>query len=350
MNTYLIVLGINILLHIGVIGLTWAEETALAHPVQLESVLQKDMQAKVHAYGQVSFDEAWVQQINLAYSGQIVSLPVLTGEWVQKGQVLAEIAVDPMAASSYQQATHAVRFAKEALRRVQDLLKNQLATQAQLAVVEKNLATSQTQLAQLRSRRLGQSLHVIYAPFDAVVAGVMVQDKQRVLKGTALMQLGNAKHLKVLLGVDSADIQRVHVGDSVQLANSLYPKLQADAVVDKVLHLLNPQTRLVDVLVRLSGKNTGGFLVGMPIRAAISVQSFQQAYVVPRHSLMLDQNDNTYLMKVKQQHVVKIRVKRLMTQAGDVVIQGDVQAGDVIVGLGVAELLDGDLIREEDTP
>ena len=324
-----------------------ADEEGLIHPIQVATVVQRDMDQSVHVYGQVSFDEAWVQQINLAYRGQIVALPVVAGERVKKGQVVAEISVDPVAASGYQQAITAVRFAKSDVMRVRQLLTNQLATQSQLAVAEKILADSQVQLRELRSRSLGQSLHAIRAPFEAIVSNVMVQDKQRVLKGATLMQLSHPQHLKVLLGVDSANIRHVQSGNTVTLYDALYARNKVHTVVDQVLHTFNPQTRLVDVLVRLTGQTADSFLVGMPIAADITIKRFEKAMVLPRQAVMLGDQGAMYVMKIVRDHVVKTPVDMVLEQSGLVVIQGHLQVGDQVASIGVAELSDGDRIRME---
>jgi len=131
-------------------------EEPIVHQVQTANVIEQNVDEVLHIYGKVSFDDAWSQNINLAYAGQIVRLPVLAGEPVVKGQLLAEIVIDPAAAASYQQAVVARRFSESELSRVRSLLAEQLTTKSQLAAAEKAVADSQAQLRQLKQQGLGK--------------------------------------------------------------------------------------------------------------------------------------------------------------------------------------------------
>jgi len=322
-----------------------AAEESMVHPVITGTVTRKDVNESLHVYGRVSFDEGWMKNISLAYGGQIVRLPVLAGEWVGKERTLAEIAVDPAAASSYQKAVSAAAFAQTELMRTRKLLADQLATKSQLAAAEKAFTDSRAQLRQLREKGLGKSLHVIRAPFDAVVASVSVQAGQRIVAGTTLMQLGRSQHLKVILGVEPEDVRWIAASNPVIIYPAWASGFRIAASVDKVLHAVNPQTRLVDVLVRLSGAQAEPFLPGMTVSADISGRLFPRALMVSRQSVMYGENQSAYVMRVEKGRSVRVPVRVLLEQDGYVVLDGDLKQGESIVTVGVAELSDGDSVK-----
>jgi len=322
-----------------------ATETVV-HRVQTAVVAAQDVDETLHIYGKVSFDDAWTQNISLAYAGQIARLPVLAGEPVKKEQLLAEIVVDPAAAASYQQMASSVRFAKSALERTRSLFSRQLATRSQLAKAEKTLADSQSSLQQLRQQGLGKSVREIRAPFDAIVAMVPVQAGQRVSAGMTLMQLGHPDRLKVLLGVEAEDIRWIRAGNAIEIHPVMNPDLRVRARVDKVLHAINPQTRLADVLVRLSGDQTMPFLPGMTVSADISARQFPQALVIPRSAVMYGDNNMAYVMRIAHDIAEQVSVQVVLEKDGHAVVQGKLLAGQVIASTGVAELSDGDAISQ----
>ncbi len=327
------------------IGMAVAEEEATVHQVIIESVTRKDVNESLHVYGRASFDEAWMKNISLAYGGQIIRLPVLAGEFVRKGRTLAEIVVDPAAASTYQKAVSAAGFAQTELARIRRLLSDQLATQSQLAAAEKALTDSRAQLRQLREKGLGKSLHVIHAPFDAVVASVAVQAGERTVPAVTLMQLGRPGHLKVILGVEPEDIRWVNAGNSARIYPAWGSDLRVTASVDKVLRAVNPQTRLVDILVRLSGAQTKPFLPGMTVSADVSGRLFPRALIVPRQSVMYGEKQSAYVMRVEKGRAVRVQVRVLLEQGGYVVLDGSLKQGESVVTVGVAELSDGDSVK-----
>ena len=319
---------------------------SVVHRVQTAVVAEQNVDETLHIYGKVSFDDAWTQNISLAYAGQIARLPVLAGEPVKKDQLLAEIVVDPAAAASYQQMSSTVRFAKAALERTRSLFSRQLATRSQLANAEKTLADSQSSLQQLRQQGLGESVREIRAPFDAIVAMVPVQAGQRVLAGMTLMQLGHPDRLKVLLGVEAEDIRWITADNAIEIHPAMNPDLRVTAIVDKVLHAVNPQTRLADVLVRLSGDQTMPFLPGMTVSAYISARLFPQALVIPRSAVMYGDNNAAYVMRIAHDMAEQISIQVVLEKDGHAVVQGELRAGQVIASTGVAELSDGDAISQ----
>jgi len=313
------------------------------YSVQVTQVIEKDVHEKLHVYGRVGFDDASLQNINLPYSGQIIRLPLLAGEPVRKGQTVAEIAVDPSVASAYQQALAAVRYAESEVARIKRMLADHLATRSQLAIANKTLNTAHTKLHQLRKQGFGKSIHVIHANFDAVVASVSVQAGQRMTAGTTLMQLGHPDRLKVILGVEPADINQVKSGNTVLLQSALSPYIQIHAVVDRVLHAVNPQTRLVDVLVRLSGEQATVFLPGMIVSADISGRHIPHALLVPKHALV-QRAGKSVIMRVHQGTVTRVPVHVLLETETGIVLTGELSAGQMVVVEGASELHDGDRV------
>ncbi|MBN4073336.1 efflux RND transporter periplasmic adaptor subunit [Mariprofundus ferrooxydans] len=322
--------------------------TPIMPTMSVSTVMQKDVHEWLHVYGRVGFDDAAVQNINLAYSGQVIRLPLLAGELVKKGQVLAEIAVDPAVASAYQQALAAVSFAESELARTKKMLAGQLATRFQLAAARKRLTDARSQLRQLRQKGFGKSIHVIRAAFDAVVASISVQTGQRMTAGTTLMRLGHPDRLNVILGVEPEDIRQIKAGNTVLLHTASAPTTIVHASVDRVLHAVNLQTRLVDVLVRLVGEQAKPFLPGMTVSAELASRNLTHALVIPR-SALVQQDGRLVLMRIDKEIAYSVPVDVILEQGEDAVIMGDIAKGQVIVTEGVAELHDGDAVRVKST-
>jgi len=326
---------------------TAADGHAIIYKVRVATVIEKAVHEQLHVYGRVGFDDASLQNINLPYSGQVIRLPLLAGEPVRKGQTIAEIAVDPSVASAYQQALAAVRYAETHVARIKRMLADHLATKSQLAVANKTLNTARTQLHQLRKQGFGKSIHVIRADFDAVVASVSVQAGQRLTAGITLMQLGHPDRLKVILGVEPADINQVKSGNAVLLQSALSPNIHIHAVVDRVLHAVNPQTRLVDVLVRLTGEYARAFLPGMIVSADIAGRSMPHALLVPQRALV-QRAGKSVIMLVHQRMISSVPVHVLLETDGQLVLTGELSAGQMVVVEGAAELHDGDRVTITD--
>jgi RND family efflux transporter MFP subunit len=321
-----------------------ADEGAAVYQVRVSPVVEKDVHEQLHVYGQVGFDDATLENINLPYSGQVIRLPLLAGEPVRKGETIAEIAVDPSVASAYQQALSSVHYAESEVNRIKKMLADHLATKSQLAVANKALSTARTQLNQLRKQGFGRSIHQIRAASDAVVASVSVQAGQRITAGTTLMQLGHPDRLKVILGVEPADINQIKTGNTVLLQSALSPDRKVHAKVDRVLHAVNPQTRLVDVLVRLSGEQTKPFLPGTIVAADISGRSIPHTLTVAS-SALVQRGEAVVVMRVHEGMISAVPVRVLLDSGDLVVVSGALTAGQMVVSSGASELHDGDRVN-----
>ncbi|EAU54027.1 efflux RND transporter periplasmic adaptor subunit [Mariprofundus ferrooxydans] len=319
-------------------------ELPVLYQVQTAAVRQHTVDELLHVYGKVSFDDAWLQNISLAYAGQIIRLPVVAGEQVAKGQLLAEVATDPAAAAAWQQALSAVKFAQAEVDRMRSQLADQLATKSQLAAAEKAVADSQAQLHQLRQQGVGKGIRRILSPFPAVIAAIPVQAGQRVAAGVTLLQLGKPDRLKVLLGVEAEDVGSVAAGHPVYIHPAMRDDVKVTASVDQILRAINPQTRLVDVLVRLSGSQAKPFLAGMAVSADIVGRTFRDALIIPRQAVMYDAGA-AYVMRIENGVARRVPVRILLEKDESVVVQGELAAGEAIATIGVAEVTDGDRVR-----
>ncbi len=319
-----------------------ADETTMVYPVSVQKIEVKDVHEWLHVYGRVGFDDVFVQNINVAYSGQVIRLPLLAGEAVKKGQILAEIAVDPAVAAAYQKALAGVNFAKSEVQRIKTMLNTHLATQSQWASAQKVLSNNQSQLHQLKEKGFGRSIHLVRATFDAVVVSVAVQVGQRIAAGISLMQLGHPKQLKIILGVEPEDMPYIQKGHRVLLYTNLNTIIHAK--VNQVLHTVNPTTRLVDVLVRLHGEQRAQLLPGMTVAAELAARHFSQAFWVPDAALVQHEGINRLIQANKgKAHVIDVQV--LLEQDGYAVVKGALNPQMLIVLQGVAELHDGDSIK-----
>jgi len=161
------------------------------------------------------------------------------------------------------------------------------------------------------------------------------------------MQLGHPDRLKVLLGVEAEDVRWIKAGNAIEIHPAMSPSAKVTASIDKVLHAVNPQTRLADVLVRLSGAQTRPFLPGMAVSADVSARMFPRALVIPRLSVMYGDHNAAYVMRIEQGKARRVPVQVVLEKEEHALVQGDLKVGQLIVTVGVAEVADGDVVLAE---
>ncbi len=145
--------------------------------------------------------------------------------------------------------------------------------------------------------------------------------------------------LIVRLGVESEAARRVTDGAAVTLAPVFDASRTFDGTAKRVHAMLNPTTRLVDVIVAIGEDDAAALTIGDQMRGTISLDKVD-AIVVPRSALLRDESGD-YVFTVVSDHAHRVDVEILVDRTSDVAISGDVAAGDPVVVSGTYQLTDG---------
>ncbi len=220
--------------------------------VRTESLKKAPLPSTLTCYGEVNADTRRTVNIGFPRAGAVSRLMVSAGEVVNKGRALLVFRTAPGDALEYRKAQAALNYARDELRRTETLAAKHLATNAQVASARKDLAEAEALLQ--TQRKLGQSLETerVLAPFDGVVTALNVKEGDRTQAGTTFLQLARKGALRADLGVEPEDVHRVAVGMPVSIDSVFDAGQKAKGRVTEVHGIINPQTRLVDVLVGMS--------------------------------------------------------------------------------------------------
>lgn len=324
-------------------------DTATANPgpsvlVKAAPMKRGSVADTLTVYGTVVPDATASVAVSFAQPGQISRLRVVPGQLVKRGAPLIELSTNPLAAAAYQRAQAALEFARGELRRVGSLAAHRLATRSQVALARKNLADAEAELA--AQRRLGAERRraIVKAPFTALVMSVRVHPGERVAAGTPLMQLARAGRLQARLGLEPEDAVRVKAGMPVHLV-SVFGNATVDARVSRVHHVVNPHTRLVDVLVSLDGTPADGLMSGMQVRGTITLAG-GPGWVVPRSAVLRDAR-GAYLYQISGDHARRVDVRAGGQTDRLVAVSGSFNPRLRVVVQGNYELKDGMAVREK---
>lgn len=322
-------------------GLACAAESPVAL-VKTVAMKQQQMTDVVSGYGSVSPDTRSLETVSLPRPGKIIRLLVSPGQTVKKGSPLLTFGTGADAELGYQQARQAVDFANSEATRIGQLFAQQLATRSQLAAADKALADAEASLRAQERIGAGRALEEITAPFDSIVMSTQAAQGDRLAAGAPLLQLARAGGQRVLIGVEPDDARRVRPGMVVRIVPVFSGEAKVSGRVAQVFGMINPQTQLVDVLVKVSA---GGLMPGTRVRAEIEVGA-ETAWVVPRSAVLQDA-DGAYLFQVAQGKARRVKVQTGLERDGLIAVQGAFDAAQAVVSLGNYELRDGMAVRED---
>ncbi len=340
--------GIAILLFVvmfasGMVASAAADEPSVL--VRTVALRQERVASSLTCYGVIAADPRGTASVALPRATIVSRLLVTQGEVVAAGAPLVEVVTDSADTFNYEQAVLAVDYARQELGRVENMAVQHLATQSQLAAARKTLADAKAALREQKKRGTGRSRERLTAPFAGTVTAIGVKEGDRIPAGTTFLQVSRQGALRAELGVEPEDSARVRKGMEVMLMPVFEGGKMLKGTVRDIHGVINPQTRLVDVIVSLSAKDSAGFLAGTQVRGVIHL-AWQNAWVVPRQAVLRDSRGE-YLYQVDAGRAKRVNVRSTMAGNGLVAVRGPVNPGLKVVSQGNYELRDGMAVREE---
>ncbi len=292
-------------------------------------------------YGEVAQEAGASENVTFARAVLLSHLRVSAGQRVRAGQPLLEVVTDPNAGATYQQAQSAVMLAQKELSSQQELFTERLTTQSQLAAAQKGLRDAKAQLAAEQQSGSAPGTEVVRAAHDAVVASVGAQQGDRVQAGTSVLQLSRSGAQRVLLGAEPEDAAQLSAGMPVDLT-PVFGEGHVSATVSQVYEVINPQTRLVDVAVRLIG-GTQSLLPGQKVRGEITLHT-ADAWIVPPSAVLTDTR-GAYIYQVAKGRAHRVPVRVAVEKSKFDGLTGEIDPTSPIVVSGNYELEDGVPVR-----
>jgi len=332
-------------------ALSQAEEAAnvdaASAAVETATVTVKQVGESLLAYGVLDPDPDQVLSLSLPHAGLINRVWVRAGQRIKNGDKLLEVVTSPDSRMQYLQAQSAVDFATRELERSQRLLKEQLATKAQVDAAGKSLRDARDALDALRKRGLDQSKKTMLAPMDGIVTRLDVSQGQRAQADTTAMLIADENRLIARLGVEAEDLGRLEPGTPVTLSSVFVPGIRVESRIREVHAMIDPDTHLVEVLVAIPQPQVDHLVLGSRILGRIRLPT-HTALVVPR-SAVLGEGPDACVYTVAQGKARRITVRTGIEQADDIEISSEIsgalKAGDTVVTLGNYELQDGMDVR-----
>jgi RND family efflux transporter MFP subunit len=325
-----------------------ADEPVVA--VQTATVQRGTIAQPVRAYGVVEASAANLATVNLPYVARIVEMRVQGGQTVARGTPLFVVQADPAAALAATQAKSAVTLAGGELARTQSLFDKNLATASQLAAAKKAEQDAQQALAAQSSTGIVAGNKTVVATVDGVVLQVQANPGDQIQAGASILQIARATNVhdargNVVLGIEPADAQRVHPGDSVTL-HGLSTALSHQSAVGRVLLVgasIDPQTQLVDISANVPLGATP-FLPGTHVSADIATAE-NVHWIVPRAAVLKDAHGEYVFQITPAKKARRVAVVTKIEDNDRYGIDGPLDASQPLVVTGNYELKDGGAVQ-----
>lgn len=343
---YLFTIGVMLL--VTLCGHKKEGDATLIRPVKTasassQSVIRKDFSGIVEA----------VEYVKLAFrvSGQVINLPVVEGQRVKKGQLIA--AIDPRDISlQYAADKAAYETAAAQVERNKRLLGRQA-----ISVQEYEISVANYQKAksayELSSNNMRDTK--LTAPFDGSIEKRLVENYQRVNSGEGIVQLVNTQKLRIKFTVPDDYLYLLRAKDvTFKVVFDTYPDMVFNAQLEEYLDISTAGTGIpVTITIEDPAFNRSlydvkpGFTCKIKLASDVAPFLEEKLVNIPLSAIFGEsENQKTYVWVVKDNKVSKREVTVYSpTGEANALISAGIQPGETIVIAGVHQLVDGQTVK-----
>jgi RND family efflux transporter MFP subunit len=311
-----------------------------AAPVRITTVETASAAETIRAIGMLTPAD----EVHLAFKtgGMIQAIHVEQGDRVRRGQLLATLADDEVAAAVAQAQAIADKAARD-LERGKALLADEVATREQV----EDLETARSVAAAALRTALFNARHArIEAPGDGVVQRRLAEPDELVAAGQPVLVVGNTGGGWIVrAALSDRDVVRVQAGTSAEVTLDAFPGRHFAATVTEIAAAADPQTGTYELKLAVDPQGVR-FVQGLVAKVVIADQDAKGVPVVPV-SALLEADGRAALVFVVAEggHAKRVQVQtgRLLGERIEIVT--GLSPGDRVVTEGAAWLDDNDAVR-----
>jgi RND family efflux transporter MFP subunit len=314
--------------------------TASAAPVRVAMVETASAAETLRAIGVV----APADEVRLAFKtgGMIRAIHVEQGVRVRRGQLLATLVDDEVAAAVSQAQAIADKAARD-LERGKALLTDEVATREQVEDLETARSVS---AATLRSALFNARHARIEAPADGVVLRRLAEPDELVAAGQPVLVVGNTNGGWIVrAALSDRDVVRVRAAMTAEATLDAFPGRQFTATVTEIAAAADPQTGTYELKLSVDPQGES-FVQGLVAKVVIADQDAAGVPVVPVTALLeADGRAALVFVVAEDGHAKRVPVQtgRLLGERIEIVT--GLSPGDRVVTEGAAWLDDNDAVR-----
>ena len=276
-------------------------------------------------------------------AGEVVAVSFRSQDRVHKGQILLRLE-DIHQQIAVRLAKVAVKDATRQLKRLEKLAPSGTASQARLETAQTDLES-----ATLRLDQAEQALddRIVYAPFDGIIGLTEIDRGDRVTTDTKIATLDDRSEILVEFELPEEYAGRIKIDDPVTVRPWTAPDLRLAGKVSQLGSRIDPVTRTLRVKATIPNKED---LIRPGTSFETELAFTGKPYPTVREVAVLWSRDGAYLWRVakkdgKTETAEKVFVKIVRRDRGRILVDGSLNADDLIVVEGVQGLRPGQRIQ-----
>lgn len=314
------------------------KKEVLRVPVELALVSRDDVPSTLGATA--SLEPEKLVDVQCKAAGQIETVAVEEGDWVQSGDLLARLDGEAETVALDEATLRATAAQREFARGE--------ALHAEQGISNKELQDLRFRWEEAEAQRKGAALRLEYtrilAPFSGRVTERLVAPGQHLVAGTTLFRLVDSDPLLACVYLPEKLAARIAVGQAVRIVPDTAPDRELPGEVLRIAPIVDTRTGTVKVTCRVSGRESllrpGSF-----VRVQVETDRHEDVLVIPKRALVPEGGEN-YVFKAVADSVIKVSIETGYADADRVEVLSGLSEGERVVSVGTGSLKTGTKIED----
>ncbi|MFO7914542.1 MAG: efflux RND transporter periplasmic adaptor subunit [Candidatus Krumholzibacteriales bacterium] len=312
---------------------------------QTAVVTRRDLGSSVLATGIVKAMVGAEVRVGSRVSGLVKNIYANVGDYVKKGQIIAELEPSELQAkyeqayANWRNAVANFEYAKLDLERQKSLIKQNYISQNQVDLAEKSFEVNRAQLEQAKANLEFAKVQLDYtkitAPIAGVVASVSTQEGETVAASFAaptFVTIINLERLEVWTYVDETDIGRIQAGQSAIFTVDTYPDSEFEGEVTAIYPKALIQDNVVNYVVtlKITDHKEKTLRPEMTANVTIYLEARKDILTIPLSAIRRKRGER-FVTVLEGEKQVPRKVKTGWTSNGLIEIVSGLQEGETVV-------------------
>ena len=280
-------------------------------------------------------------------AGKIKDLLFVSGEYVEKGQLLLE-QDNANEAAQFNSANADMQLAQSNLNRVSQLRDKNLVSESAYETAQLQLSAS---IANTENQRATLDKMKIYAPFSGRLGIKFVDLGEDLQAGTAIVSLQSTNELKVDFPISQKWLTQITTGLDVEISYLESTKLVANGHINAIGAKVDDVTRsiLVQATLDALAESWGGpqtLYPGMAVSVSVNFPEPETVLAIPATAVIYSGFGDSVYVLVKdeeaQQLIARQQFIKIAKRRGDfVAVEAGLKGGETVASAGAFKLFNG---------
>lgn len=312
---------------------------SLLQIVKVSDVIMAPQTDAITLTGKVAFNDDNVAKLYPIVSGNVSGIKIMLGDFVNAGQALATVKSSEMAGYSNDltSAETNLRIAQINLAKTKDMYKSGLASMPDS--LNAAMAYEQAKASLVRTNQVlkingggTKGDYVVKTPISGFVVEKNVNNAMTIRSdnGNAMFTISDLKNVWIWANVYESNINRIHIGDKVDVETISYPGKVLNGTIDKIMNVLDPTNKVMKVRIVLPNE---GYLLKPEMFTTITVSNRlkKDAITIPSGALIFDHSQYFVIVYKSKSELIITPVQLINTVGSNTYIASGIKPGDKII-------------------